>query len=57
MSCVRCHVACVMCHVSCVKYHMSLTSTATAMDRPTANSPNMHSRKVCKDPKITKWWS
>ena len=33
---------------------LSLKLTATATDPPTANSPIMHSRLVCKDPKTRK---
>ena len=33
--------------------HMSLTQTATATDPPPANSPTMHNRMGCKDPKST----
>ena len=46
---VRCHMSNVMCHVSPVTCHMSLRPTATATDPPTANSPTIHSRLVCKD--------
>ena len=49
---VTCHVSCVASHMSHGTCHMSLTPTATAMDPPPANSPTMHSRMVCEDPKI-----
>ena len=37
--------------VSPVTCQVSLTSTATATDLPPANSPTMHCRVFCKDPK------
>ena len=49
--CVVSHMSCATCHVSNVACHLSLTPTATATDPHPANSPSMHSRLVCKDPK------
>ena len=53
---VRCLMSDVMCHGSCVIYcvlpvtfHLSIMPTAT--DLPTANSPILRSRLVCKDSK------
>ena len=51
---VMCHVLHVMCRESPVTCHMSLTPTATATDPPTAKSPTMQNRLVCKDPKTRK---
>ena len=41
----------VTCRVSHVTCHLSLTPTATDTDLPPDNSPIMHCRLVCKDPK------
>ena len=49
---VRCQVSGVTGHVLSVTCHMSLTPTAAAVDPPTAKSPTIHSRMVCKDLKI-----
>ena len=54
MSCVRCHVSGVTRHVSPLTCHLWITPTATATDPPNANSPIMHSRLVCKEPKTKK---
>ena len=54
VSLVMCHVSFVACHVSRVTYHVSLTPTATATDPPPANSPIMHTKLLCKDPKPQK---
>ena len=51
---VMCHVSYITFHVSCVACHLSITPTASATDPPPANSPNMHSRLVPKDPKTLK---
>ena len=51
---VKCHVSCVVCLVSHVTCHISLMPTATAIEHPPANSPNMQSRLVCKDQKPQK---
>ena len=53
MSCVACRVSHsgVICCVSPVICQLSLTPIATATDPPPANSPIMHSRLFCKDPK------
>ena len=40
-----------MCHVLHVTSNLSLMPTATATDKPPANSPILLSRLVCKDPK------
>ena len=50
-SCVNCHMsgATFVCCVSRVTYCLSLTPTATATNPPPDNSPDMHSRLVCKD--------
>ena len=47
----RRQVSVVSCLVTPVTCHMSLTQTATATDPSPANSPTMHSRIICKDPK------
>ena len=47
-------MSCVTCRVSQVTCHLSLTPTATATDPPPANSPIMHNRLVCKEPKLYK---
>ena len=48
VSVVACHLSCVNCNTC----HMSLTSTATALEPPPANSHIMHIRIVCNNPKI-----
>ena len=53
-SCVTCHMSCVMCYMCSVTCHLSLTLTATPKDPLFANSPNMHSKLICKDPKTNK---
>ena len=50
---VTCHVLFVRCQVLHVTCHQ-LTPTAKAIDPPPANSPIMHSRLLCKDPKAPK---
>ena len=49
MSCVTCYVSRVGCHPSLV-----LSPTAIVTIPPHANSPIMHSRLDCKEPKIQK---
>ena len=66
MSCVTCHISCVtfhvsgvMCLVTWVTFHMSLVTchlspvanTNSQIHPSPVNSPIMHSRLVCKDPK------
>ena len=54
LSFVICHVSHVTCHMIHVACHLSLTPTTTATDPPPANSPTIHSRRVCKDTKTQK---
>ena len=51
MSRVRCHMSHVACRLSPVIFHLSLPPTATATHPRPTNSPIMHSRLVCIDPK------
>ena len=51
----KCHLSPVTCHLSPVTCHLSLTPTATATDPLRANSSNMHSRVVSKDPNAWKF--
>ena len=51
VSCATFHVLPVTCRVSPVTCNQSLTPAAPATDPPSANSPIMHSRQFCKDPK------
>ena len=48
---VTCYISCVMCNMSHVTCNLSHVKNATATKHPPANSPIMHSRLVCKDPK------
>ena len=48
------HVLRVTCHMSRVTCYLLETLTATATYHPPANSPIMHSRLVCTDPKPRK---
>ena len=44
-------MSCVVRHLTPVTCQLSLTPTATATDPPSANSPSMHRKLVCKDQK------